>query len=160
MWDLSTNTSAQVVEITPIGIQTLHWKFYIVWTVLNFSFIPCIYFLYPETAGRTLVRTSVCPPIFSIHLITPQQEDIDAYYRDSPPLLVFRDKDVTSSKRPAKYATHEEEQVRRASSVADRGAYRRGSRISARNEDYAARANGTDDVSEHPEKDMAGKEDV
>lgn len=44
----------QVVEITPIGIQTLHWKFYIVWTVLNFSFIPCIYFLYPETAGRTL----------------------------------------------------------------------------------------------------------
>lgn len=42
---------------------------------------------------------------------------------------------MTSSKRPAKYASHEEEQVRRASSVADRMAYRRGSRVSARHED-------------------------
>lgn len=42
---------------------------------------------------------------------------------------MFRDKDVTSSKRPAKYAEHEEEQVRRASSVTDRMAFRRGSRI-------------------------------
>ena len=24
-----------VVEITQIGIQTLQWKFYIIWTVLN-----------------------------------------------------------------------------------------------------------------------------
>jgi hypothetical protein len=75
-------------------------------------------------------------------------------------LLVFRDKDVTSSKRPAKYATHEEEQVRRASSAADRVAYRRGSRISAKNEDYAARPDGSDDVFEHSEKDMVGKEEV
>lgn len=32
-----------VVEITPIGIQTLHWKFYIVWTILNASFVPLMY---------------------------------------------------------------------------------------------------------------------
>ena len=32
-----------VVEITPIGIQNLHWKFYIVWTVLNTSFVPLMY---------------------------------------------------------------------------------------------------------------------
>jgi hypothetical protein len=32
-----------VVEITPIGIQTLQWKFYIVWTVLNASFVPFMY---------------------------------------------------------------------------------------------------------------------
>jgi hypothetical protein len=145
----------QVVEITPIGIQSLHWKFYIVWTVLNFSFIPCIYFLYPETAGRTLVHLPPhALPSPNIPLIL-LQEDIDAYYRDSPPLLVFRDKDVTSSKRPAKYATHEEEQVRRASSAADRAAYRRGSRVSARNEEYATKAGG-EDVFEH----SGGKEDV
>ena len=39
-----------VVEITPIGIQTLQWKFYIVWTVLNASFVPLTYFIYPEVS--------------------------------------------------------------------------------------------------------------
>lgn len=43
-----------VVEITPIGIQSLHWKFYIIWTVFNASFIPIVYLFYPETADRTL----------------------------------------------------------------------------------------------------------
>jgi hypothetical protein len=62
-----------VVEITQIGIETLQWKFYIIWTVLNGSFVPFTYFLYPETAGRTL-------------------EDIDHYFRKQPGLLVFRDK--------------------------------------------------------------------
>ncbi|EHY60573.1 MFS transporter, SP family, sugar:H+ symporter [Exophiala dermatitidis NIH/UT8656] len=100
-----------VVEITPIGIQNLHWKFYIVWTVLNASFIPLMYFFYPETAGRSL-------------------EDIDDYYRTNPPLLVFRDKDVTSSKRPDKYRIREEEEVRRNSSV-DPTVFRRASRVSA-----------------------------
>ncbi|KIY00818.1 uncharacterized protein Z520_03484 [Fonsecaea multimorphosa CBS 102226] len=99
-----------VVEITPIGIQNLQWKFYIIWTILNASFVPLIYLFYPETADRSL-------------------EDIDDYYRTNPPLLVFRDKDVTSSKRPEKYKIKEEEEIRRASS-ADPTAFRRGSRLS------------------------------
>lgn len=99
-----------VVEITPIGIQTLGWRFYIIWVVFNLSFVPTVYFFYPETAARTL-------------------EDLDAYYRTSPSLLVFRDKDVTASKRPARYIEAEEDNVRRASSV-DAGAFRRASRIS------------------------------
>lgn len=69
-----------------------------------------MYFFYPETAGRSL-------------------EDIDDYYRTNPPLLVFRDKDVTSSKRPEKYRLREEEEVRRNSSV-DASTFRRQSRIS------------------------------
>lgn len=64
---------------------------------------------YPETAGRTL-------------------EDIDHYYQENPSLLVFRDKDVISSKRPAKYAEREEEEVRRNSSI-DPAMLRRGSRV-------------------------------
>jgi hypothetical protein len=64
---------------------------------------------YPETAGRTL-------------------EDIDHYYQENPPLLVFRDKDVISSKRPAKYAEREQEEVRRNSSI-DPAMLRRGSRV-------------------------------
>lgn len=62
-----------VVEITPLGVHNLRWKFYVIWTVLNGSFVPFTYFLYPETAGRTL-------------------EDIDHYFREQPGLLVFRDK--------------------------------------------------------------------
>ena len=41
--------ASMVVEITPIGIETLGWQFYIVWTVLNGSFVPFTYFLYPES---------------------------------------------------------------------------------------------------------------
>jgi hypothetical protein len=73
-----------VVEITPIGIQNLGWKFYIIWVVLNASIIPTVYLFYPETAGRTL-------------------EDMDDYYRGSPPLLACLDKEAISSKRPEKY---------------------------------------------------------
>lgn len=101
-----------VVEITPIGIQNQGWRFYIIWVVFNLVFVPTVYFLYPETADRTL-------------------EDLDAYFRENPPVLVFRDKDVTSSKRPAKYIEAHEDQIRRASS-ADARAFRRASRVSNR----------------------------
>lgn len=87
-----------VVEITQIGIQNLAWKFYIIWTVLNGSFVPLTYFLYPETAGRTL-------------------EDIDTYFRGQPSLLVFRDHIATSSKRPMEFIEREEQEVHRRSSV-------------------------------------------
>jgi hypothetical protein len=92
-----------VVEITQIGIETLHWKFYIIWTVLNGSFVPFTYFLYPETAGRTL-------------------EDIDHYFRKQPSLLVFRDKIATQSTRPIEFVEREEQEVRRMSSVNPRAA--------------------------------------
>ncbi|KAK5070136.1 hypothetical protein LTR64_001973 [Lithohypha guttulata] len=108
-----------VVEITPIGIQSLGWQFYIIWVVFNAAFVPTVYLFYPETADRTL-------------------EDLDAYYRESPPLLVFRDKDVTSSKRPAKYVEAEQEEIRRASGV-DPSSFRRQSRISSQDGEYGNR---------------------
>ena len=46
---ISRITNFAIVEITPIGIQTIGWKFWIVWTVLNALFLPVIYFFYPET---------------------------------------------------------------------------------------------------------------
>ena len=103
-----------VVEITPYGIQSLQWQFYIIWTVFNAAFVPIVYFLYPETAGRSL-------------------EDIDDYYRNNPPLLVWRDADAKRSGRPEKYIEKEREGVRRASS-ADLAAMRRQSRVSYRPE--------------------------
>ncbi|OJJ53057.1 hypothetical protein ASPSYDRAFT_62259 [Aspergillus sydowii CBS 593.65] len=87
-------TNFAIVEITPIGIQNIGWKFWIVWTVLNAVFLPVIYFFYPETANRTL-------------------EDIDAYYRSNPPLIVVGDPDVTSTRRPLKYIQREDEEVQK-----------------------------------------------
>lgn len=29
-----------VVEVTPPGIRSLGWRFYIIWCVFNFAFIP------------------------------------------------------------------------------------------------------------------------
>jgi hypothetical protein len=42
-------TNFAIVEVTPIGIQNIGWKFWIVWTVTNAAFLPILYFFYPET---------------------------------------------------------------------------------------------------------------
>lgn len=49
----STNTVAQVM-ITPIIINRLQWKAYLIFMATNFAFVPIIYFLYPETSNLTL----------------------------------------------------------------------------------------------------------
>ncbi|QKX61809.1 uncharacterized protein TRUGW13939_08965, partial [Talaromyces rugulosus] len=88
-------TNFAIVEITPIGIQNLGWRFYIVWTVLNAAFVPIIYYAnYPREANRTL-------------------EDVDAYYRSNPALIVIKDPDAISTKRPIKYIQHEDEEIMR-----------------------------------------------
>lgn len=43
-----------VVKITPLGAENLGWKFFLIFMCFNASFVPIIYFLYPETAGKTL----------------------------------------------------------------------------------------------------------
>ncbi|KAK9427701.1 hypothetical protein V1505DRAFT_379274 [Lipomyces doorenjongii] len=43
-----------VVLITPIGIGSIAWRFYIIFAVFNFSFLPLIYLFYVETARFTL----------------------------------------------------------------------------------------------------------
>lgn len=40
-------------------------------------------------------------------------EDIDAYYRSNPPLIVVGDPDVTSARRPLKYIQREDEEVQK-----------------------------------------------
>ncbi|KAK5099963.1 hypothetical protein LTS08_005678 [Lithohypha guttulata] len=43
-----------VVMITPILLNRLAWKGYLVFMVTNFLFVPLVYFCYPETANLTL----------------------------------------------------------------------------------------------------------
>lgn len=97
------------MEVTPIGIQNLQWKFYIIWTIFNASFVPIVYLFYPETSDRTL-------------------EDMDRLFREDQSILVFRNKDAISRRRPAKWQEYEDAEVRRHSSV-DAAALRKMSRV-------------------------------
>lgn len=93
---LSTSTNwifnFMVVMITPVGIENIGWRFYIIWTVLNCSFLPVIFFFYPETSNRTL-------------------EDIDRYFREVPSPFVHNKPEGISVARPARYAEIEQDLV-------------------------------------------------
>ncbi|KAK9319983.1 general substrate transporter [Lipomyces orientalis] len=43
-----------VVKITPIALQNIGWRIFVVFAVLNFVFIPMVYCFYPETKGLEL----------------------------------------------------------------------------------------------------------
>lgn len=43
-----------VGEITPPAISNIGWRTYLIFGALNVAFIPIIYFLYPETKGKSL----------------------------------------------------------------------------------------------------------
>lgn len=40
--------------ITPILLNRLAWKGYLIFMAMNFLFVPLVYFCYPETANLTL----------------------------------------------------------------------------------------------------------
>lgn len=95
---LPTSSPCTVVEITPIGIQTLGWRFYIIWIVFNAAFLPIIYLFYPETADRSL-------------------EDMDRLFRENHDIFIYKYNDAIAPHRPAAYSEHEVEEMRRNSSV-------------------------------------------
>lgn len=41
-----------VVMISPVAIANIGWRIYIVWAVLNFTFIFIVYFFYPESKSE------------------------------------------------------------------------------------------------------------
>jgi hypothetical protein len=43
-----------VVQITPISIQNIGWRTYIIFAVLNALWVPIIYVFFPETKGLQL----------------------------------------------------------------------------------------------------------
>lgn len=48
-----------VVMFTPIFINRSRWGCYLFFAVINFLYIPVIYFYYPETAGRSLEEIDI-----------------------------------------------------------------------------------------------------
>lgn len=100
------------MEVTPIGIQSIGWKFWIVWTVTNAVFLPIIYFFYPET-GMSKGLFVPFPPLLTIVIANRSLEDLDAYYRTNPSLIVTGDPDAICRKRPQKYIEREVEEFER-----------------------------------------------
>lgn len=79
-----------VAEVTPIGIDSLGWRFWIIWAVICAAFVPSVYLFYPETASRSL-------------------EDIDRFFEGDPGILVNRNKLAIQLKRPDIYQDEDEE---------------------------------------------------
>jgi len=74
-------TNFIVVQITPPGISNIGWKYYIIYTVFNFAFMPIVYFFYPETANRSL-------------------EDLDLLFEEFGGLFVQSHVEATGTKNP------------------------------------------------------------
>ncbi|KAF9483698.1 general substrate transporter [Pholiota conissans] len=82
-----------VVQITPLGIANLGWRFYLIWVVFNAIFVPLVWLVYPETANRQL-------------------EDIDRLYReDKSMVFVFRNKEAIQVKRPQRFIDADEQRI-------------------------------------------------
>lgn len=43
-----------IVQITPVLINRLQWKAYLIFMITNFAFVPLFYFFYPETSNKSL----------------------------------------------------------------------------------------------------------
>lgn len=71
-----------VALTTPLGFQTLSWKFYFVWMAVAASIIPGVYFFFPETTGLSM-------------------EEIDVMFRETP--SVFATTRVSREMRRRKY---------------------------------------------------------
>ena len=74
-----------VVQTTPIGIHYLKWGLYLFYSVLNALFVPIIYFLVVETAGKSL-------------------EQIDRWFAQNPSWLVHKAGDVNTTSSTRTYS--------------------------------------------------------
>ncbi|KAH8812961.1 general substrate transporter [Xylogone sp. PMI_703] len=83
---MSTNwiVNYAVVQVTTDGINNLHWRFWIIWTIICASFVPITYLFYPETANRSL-------------------EDIDRFFETKPRVILCNNRLATQRERPVEF---------------------------------------------------------
>ncbi|KAJ5818958.1 general substrate transporter [Penicillium riverlandense] len=43
-----------LAEVTPVGFDSIQWRYYIIFAVINAAIVPIVYFFFPETNGRSL----------------------------------------------------------------------------------------------------------
>jgi len=76
-------TNYAIVQVAPIGVKNIGYKFYIVFAIINASFVPVIYFFYPETKGLSLESIDL---LFSKDQALAAMEDIkhDTVHQERP----------------------------------------------------------------------------
>ncbi|POS78182.1 hypothetical protein DHEL01_v203424 [Diaporthe helianthi] len=74
-----------IVQITPIAITNIGWRTYIIFATLNASFVPVIYFFFPETKGLELedmdriFATDATPFLDQDKAVDANIEDVQTY---------------------------------------------------------------------------------
>lgn len=48
LWNFVVNMA------TPVAIETIGWKYYLVFLIISATIVPIVFFFYPETMGRSL----------------------------------------------------------------------------------------------------------
>lgn len=43
-----------LVQVTPIAVEKIAWKYFLIFIICDAIFITVVYFVYPETSGKTL----------------------------------------------------------------------------------------------------------
>ena len=91
-----------IAEVTPIGFDTIKWRYYLVYVCINFAAGLIFYFLFPETRGRSLEE------IDEIFIQSKNIFDTVRVARDMPPHL-----DVIATIEDEEKATNQfEEEVK------------------------------------------------
>lgn len=87
-----------VAEITPPAISNIGWKTYVIFAVLNVSFIPLVYFFYPEVSPKSYINSK----IFNLTYKRPRESlssKLTCYFQALRFLLTYRSINLTSYKR-------------------------------------------------------------
>ncbi|KFX96936.1 hypothetical protein O988_05101 [Pseudogymnoascus sp. VKM F-3808] len=82
-----------LAEITPVGFNTIGYRYYIIFAILNAAIVPSVYFFFPETNGRSL-------------------EEIDGIFQESKsiwdPPRIARNLPKMSTAQPVDISVHSE----------------------------------------------------
>ncbi|KAL4917400.1 hypothetical protein BDW62DRAFT_218212 [Aspergillus aurantiobrunneus] len=65
-----------IVMITPPAFQNLGYQTYIIFAVINAALIPCVFFFFPETKGRTLEELDVVFASANAEGISPVKQSL------------------------------------------------------------------------------------
>ncbi|KKY27063.1 putative glycerol proton symporter of the plasma subject to glucose-induced inactivation [Phaeomoniella chlamydospora] len=77
-----------VAQFTKPGVLHLHWRFYLIFSIICYSYFPIVFAIYPETSQRTL-------------------EDMDYIFESNPGPFVFRKREITQRRRPQAFINAE-----------------------------------------------------
>ncbi|RMX88421.1 hypothetical protein D0869_01648, partial [Hortaea werneckii] len=67
-----------VVLVTPVALESISWRYYVVYAVLNVCFIPIVKFLYVETRGRSLEQIDALfeGPVAGVDALTSDSDNV------------------------------------------------------------------------------------